>query len=30
MNHENPYMNDRSWPNLNILETLRQRNPLVI
>lgn len=30
MNHENPYMNGRSWPDLNILETLRQRNPLVI
>ena len=30
MNHENPYMNGRSWPDLNILETLRHRNPLVI
>lgn len=30
MNHENPYMKGQTWPNLNILETLRQRNPLVI
>ena len=30
MNHENPYMNGQVWPKLNILETLRQRNPLVI
>ncbi len=30
MNYENPYMKGRSWTELNILETLRQRNPLVI
>ena len=30
MNHENPYMKGCTWPDLNILETLRQRNPLVI
>ena len=30
MNHENPYMKGRTWPKLNILETLRKRNPLVI
>ena len=27
MNHENPYMNGQTWPELNILEILRQRNP---
>ena len=30
MTHENPYMNGQIWPELNILEILRQRNPLVI
>lgn len=30
MNHENPYMKGKAWPELNILETLCQRNPLVI
>ncbi|WP_456156493.1 hydroxyethylthiazole kinase [Veillonella sp.] len=30
MTYENPYMNGQIWPKLNILETLRQRNPLVI
>ena len=30
MNHENPYMKGQAWPELNILETLCQRNPLVI
>ena len=30
MTYENPYMNGQTWPELNILETLRQRNPLVI
>ena len=30
MTYENPYMKGRSWTELNILETLRQRNPLVI
>lgn len=30
MNHENPYMNGKAWPELNILETLRKKNPLVI
>ena len=30
MNHENPYMKGQTWPEINILETLRQRNPLVI
>ena len=30
MTYENPYMNGQIWPELNILETLRQRNPLVI
>ena len=30
MTYENPYMKGRTWPELNILETLRQRNPLVI
>lgn len=30
MNHENPYMKGKAWPKLNILETLCQRNPLVI
>ena len=30
MTHENPYMNGQTWPELNILEILRQRNPLVI
>lgn len=30
MNHENPYMKGCTWPELNILETLRHQNPLVI
>lgn len=30
MIHENPYMNGQILPELNILEFLRQRNPLVI
>lgn len=30
MNYENPYMKGLTYPKLNILETLRQRNPLVI
>ena len=30
MTYENPYMKGRTWPELNILETLRHRNPLVI
>ena len=30
MTYENPYMNGQIWPKLNILEILRQRNPLVI
>ena len=30
MTYENPYMNGQIWPELNILEILRQRNPLVI
>ena len=30
MTYENPYMNGQTWPELNILQTLRQRNPLVI
>ena len=30
MTYENPYMNGKAWPELNILETLRQKNPLVI
>jgi hydroxyethylthiazole kinase len=30
MIYENPYMNGQIWPELNILEILRQRNPLVI
>ena len=30
MTYENQYMNGQTWPELNILETLRQRNPLVI
>ena len=30
MTYENPYMKGRTWPELNILETLRPRNPLVI
>ncbi len=30
MTYENPYMNGQVWPKLNILETLRKRNPLVI
>lgn len=30
MTYENPYMKDHTWPDLNILKTLRQRNPLVI
>ena len=30
MNHENLYMKGRTCPELNILETLRHRNPLVI
>lgn len=30
MNHENPYMKGQTWPEINILETLHQRNPLVI
>ena len=30
MTYENPYMKDRFWPTLNILETLRKKNPLVI
>ena len=29
MTHENPYMNGQIWPELNILEILRQRNPLL-
>lgn len=30
MTYENPYMKGQIWPELNILETLRHRNPLVI
>ena len=30
MNHENPYMKGCTWPELNIVETLRHQNPLVI
>ena len=30
MNHENPYMKGRTWPELNIVENLRHQNPLVI
>ena len=30
MTYENSYMNGQIWPELNILEILRQRNPLVI
>ena len=30
MNHKNPYMKGHTWPELNILETLRHQNPLVI
>ena len=30
MTYENQYMNGQTWPKLNILEILRQRNPLVI
>ena len=30
MNYENPYMKGLTYSKLNILETLRQRNPLVI
>ncbi len=30
MTYENPYINSSTWPELNILETLRKRNPLVI
>lgn len=30
MTYENQYMNGQTWPELNILEILRQRNPLVI
>lgn len=30
MNHENPYMKGRTWPELNIVENLRHKNPLVI
>ena len=30
MTHENPYMTGQTGTELNILETLRHRNPLVI
>ena len=30
MNHENPYIKGCTWPELNIVETLRHQNPLVI
>ena len=30
MTYENPYINGQIWPELNILEILRHRNPLVI
>ena len=30
MNHENPYMKGRTWPELNIVEALRHQNSLVI
>ena len=30
MTYENPYMTGKTWPELNILEILRQKNPLVI
>ena len=30
MTYENPYINGQTWPELNILESLRHRNPLVI
>ena len=30
MTYENPYINSTTWSELNILETLRKRNPLVI
>ena len=30
MTYENPYMKGQIWPELNILKTLRHRNPLVI
>ena len=30
MTYENPYMKGQIWSELNILKTLRQRNPLVI
>ena len=30
MTYKNPYMGEQTWPEVNILETLRQRNPLVV
>ena len=30
MTSENPYINSSTWTELNILETLRKRNPLII
>ena len=30
MTYENPYINSSTWTELNILETLRKKNPLVI
>ena len=30
MTYENPYINSSTWTELNILETLRKGNPLII